>query len=130
MRPMKIVPGEDMPQKGQSWLRTFRYTPKDHKFSQVQWLVAQLVACGLADKEIAYLLGISSSTVKAHTGKIIRSLGLWRRSQLVRYIWEARIFHPEETELLLAQRLQASGQGTAKSFRVSAALDAAASLNR
>lgn len=90
----------------ESWLRSFRYTPQEHRFSEVQWLVAQLVACGLADKEIAYLLGISASTVKAHTGKIIHSMGLWRRSQLVRYIWEERQFCPEETEQLIAQRLE------------------------
>lgn len=90
----------------ESWLRSFRYAPQVHRFSEVQWLVAQLVACGLADKEIAYLLGISASTVKAHTGKIIHSMGIWRRSQLVRYIWEERQFHPEETELLIAQRLE------------------------
>lgn len=89
-----------------SWLRSFRYAPQAHSFSEVQWLVAQLVACGLADKEIAYVLGISASTVKAHTGKIIHSMGLWRRSQLVRYIWEERRFCPEETELLIAQRLE------------------------
>jgi DNA-binding CsgD family transcriptional regulator len=92
--------------KANSWLRSFRYAPQAHEFSEVQWLVAQLVACGLADKEIAYVLGVSASTVKAHTGKIIHSMGLWRRSQLVRYIWEERQFYPEEAELLIAQRLE------------------------
>ena len=92
--------------KAEPWLRSFRYAPQAHAFSEVQWLVAQLVACGLADKEIAYVLGISASTVKAHTGKIIHGMGLWRRSQLVRYIWEERRFCPEETELLIAQRLE------------------------
>lgn len=106
---MNMIPREESLTSSSSWLRTFRYKPQDHKFSRVQWLVAQLVACGLADKEIAYLLGISSSTVKAHTGKIIKSLGFYRRSQLVRYIWEARLFHPEETQQLLAQRHQSNG---------------------
>jgi DNA-binding CsgD family transcriptional regulator len=92
--------------KAASWLRSFRYAPQAHTFSEVQWLVAQLVACGLADKEIAYVLGVSASTVKAHTGKIIHSMGLWRRSQLVRYILEERQFYPEEAELLIAQRLE------------------------
>lgn len=101
---MNMIPRAEGTERDASWLRTFRYKPQSHKFSHVQWLVAQLVACGLADKEIAYLLGISSSTVKAHTGKIIKSLGFYRRSQLVRYIWEARLFHPEETQQLLAQR--------------------------
>ena len=104
-RSKALEPDPELP-KTEHWLRSFRYAPQAHAFSEVQWLVAQLVACGLADKEIAYVLGISASTVKAHTGKIIHSMGLWRRSQLVRYIWEERRFCPEETELLIAQRLE------------------------
>jgi DNA-binding CsgD family transcriptional regulator len=106
---MAMSTAEDIVNSGQSWLRTFRYAPQSIKFSQVQWLVAQLVACGMSDKEIAYILGISPSTVKAHTGKIIHTLGIWRRSQLVRYIWEGRQFDPEETELLLLRRRQRGG---------------------
>lgn len=102
----KAVEVDPEPPRAESWLRSFRYAPQAHAFSEVQWLVAQLVACGLADKEIAYVLGISASTVKAHTGKIIHSMGLWRRSQLVRYIWEERRVCPEETELLIAERLE------------------------
>lgn len=119
---MAMSAAEDIISDGQSWLRNFRYTPQSIKFSQVQWLVAQLVACGLSDKEIAYLLGISPSTVKAHTGKIIHTLGIWRRSQLVRYIWEGRQFDPEETELLLLQRRQKGGFPTDKMLESPATL--------
>ena len=53
-----LEPNPELP-RTESWLRSFRYAPQAHAFSEVQWLVAQLVACGLADKEIAYVLGIS-----------------------------------------------------------------------
>ncbi len=72
--------------------------------ASVQWLIAQLVACGLSDKEIAHLLSISSSTVKAHNTKTLRALGLARRGQLVRYVFESGMFDPEGAERLLAAR--------------------------
>ena len=44
-----------------------------------------LLAEGLAMKEIAGRLGISTKTVDAHRHKVMRKLGLSDRSELVRY---------------------------------------------
>ena len=87
-----------------SWLRNYRYAPKAVEFTPVQWLIAQLVACGASDKEIAFLLSISTSTVKAHNAKTLRALGLLRRGQLVRYIFETGQFDPEKAEAQLTLR--------------------------
>lgn len=99
----------DTPPGSEHWLRRFRYAPRPIRFSQVQWLVAQAITCGLSDKEIAFLLGISHATVKAHTGKIIQGLGFSRRTQLVRYMLETGQFDPESTEQRLALRRQTVG---------------------
>ena len=105
---MDRMPRIDDVEAGPSWLRRFRYAPQPTKFSPVQWLIAQLVACGLSDKEIAHMLGISASTVKAHNNKTMRALGLMRRGQLVRYIFESGQFDPEEAERSLQTRQQRS----------------------
>ena len=73
-------------------------------FGPVQWLVVQLTACGLSDKEIAAVVGVSTATIKAHNSKAIRMLGLSRRGQLVRYIFETGQFAPEMVEHLLELR--------------------------
>ncbi len=104
---MDRMPRETRVEAGANWLRAFRYAPQEAKFSPVQWLIAQLVACGLSDKEIAHLLSISASTVKAHNNKTMRALGLMRRGQLVRYIFESGQFAPEKAESLLAERRSA-----------------------
>lgn len=88
----------------ESWLRSFRYAPRCVKFTPVQWLIAQLVACGLSDKEIAFQLSISSSTVKAHNTKTLRALGLLRRGQLVRYLFETGQFDPDRAQRELEMR--------------------------
>jgi len=51
--------------------------------------VAQLIALGLADKEIAWHLGVSQGTVKGHVSAILRMLGLYRRTQICRYVYES-----------------------------------------
>jgi len=89
---------------GVSWLRRYRFAPQPIRFTSVQWLIAQLVACGLSDKEIAHMLAISASTVKAHNSKTMHTLGLSRRGQLVRYIFETSQFAPERAEAMLSQR--------------------------
>ncbi len=85
-------------------LRSYRYQPKRVRFSPVQMVVVQLVCCGFADKEIAFLLGVSSATVKAHMSRAIRDMGLYRRHQLVRYIFENGLFDPERAEVEIARR--------------------------
>ena len=94
----------DLFEKSVSWLRSYRYAPQSKQLSPSQWLIAQLIACGLSDKEIAFLLGVAQATVKAHNGNTLRSLGLFRRSQLVRYLWETGQFNPEAAQQSLAQR--------------------------
>ena len=102
---MDRMPREMPPEQGAAWLRSFRYAPRPVSFTPVQWLITQLIACGLSDKEIAHMLSISASTVKAHNNKTMRALGLMRRGQLVRYIFETGQFAPEEAERLLSARL-------------------------
>ena len=45
--------------------------------------VLQLVRQGLFNKQIAYELGISEPTVKAHIGAILRKLNVFSRTQIV-----------------------------------------------
>lgn len=85
-------------------LRTFRYRPKPVTLTAIQTLVVQLVCCGLADKEIAHFLGMSSSTVKSHVSRAIRDMGLFRRHQIVRYIFENGLFDPESAEARITAR--------------------------
>ena len=51
--------------------------------------VAQMVALGLADKEIAHYLSVSQGTVKGHVSMILRLLGVYRRTQICRFVYEA-----------------------------------------
>ncbi len=101
---MDRMPREMPPEQGAAWLRSFRYAPRPVSFTPVQWLITQLIACGLSDKEIAHMLSISASTVKAHNNKTMRALGLMRRGQLVRYIFETGQFEPEKAARMLAVR--------------------------
>lgn len=68
------------------------YAPKATKLEGRQLEVAQLVALGLADKEIAHYLAISQGTVKAHVSMILRVLGLYRRTQICRFVHEMGLF--------------------------------------
>ena len=77
-------------------LRNFRFHPKSGALTPTRFLVAQMVCCGLADKEIGHLLGIASQTVKFHVSQAMRTLGLQRRTQLVRYMFETNQFDPDE----------------------------------
>jgi len=85
-------------------LRSFRYEPKPARLSPMQMLVAQLVCSGLADKEIAFILGVSSATVKAHMSRAIKDMGLFRRHQLVRYVFENGLFDPETAQAEILRR--------------------------
>ena len=89
-------------------LRSFRYDPKPCRLSPMQMLVVQLVCCGLADKEIAFMLGVSSATVKAHMSRAIKDMGLYRRHQLVRYVFENGLFDPEAAQAEILRRRSAA----------------------
>lgn len=65
------------------------YAPNPVALEGRQREVAQLIALGLADKEIAYHLGVSQGTVKGHVSAILRQLGLYRRTQICRYVHES-----------------------------------------
>jgi DNA-binding NarL/FixJ family response regulator len=85
-------------------LRSYRYEPRPARLSPRQMLVVQLVCCGLADKEIAFILGVSSATVKAHMSRAIKEVGLYRRHQLVRYVFENGLFDPESAQAEILRR--------------------------
>lgn len=51
------------------------------RLSPQQTKVFQLLGDGLLNKQIAYKLGISEATVKAHVGRILETLGVTSRSQ-------------------------------------------------
>jgi DNA-binding CsgD family transcriptional regulator len=51
--------------------------------------VAMLVARGLSNKEIARELGISAATAKLHTYRIIKKLGVKRKSEVIAMILRA-----------------------------------------
>lgn len=86
------------------WLRSYRYTPIHGTLTPAQSLIAQMIACGLSDKEISYFLGVASSTVEAHNTQILRCFGLSRRNQVVRYMLESGQFDPEAAAQSLAGR--------------------------
>ncbi len=73
-------------------VRNLGYSPNPHALEGRQLQVAQLVALGLADKEIAHYLTISQGTVKGHVSTILRLLGLYRRTQICRYVHEAGLY--------------------------------------
>jgi FixJ family two-component response regulator len=59
--------------------RIARLTPRERQ-------VADLVAEGLLNKQIAYALGISEETVKVHRGRVTRKLGVDSVPALVRLL--------------------------------------------
>jgi DNA-binding NarL/FixJ family response regulator len=58
-----------------------RFTPLTHRESEI----LQLVARGLTNKQIGYLLGISEQTVKNHLTSLLRKIGAGDRTQAVVY---------------------------------------------
>jgi len=95
-------------------LRNFRFQPKSGALTPTRFLVAQMVCCGLADKEIGHLLGIASQTVKFHVSQAMRTLGLQRRTQLVRYMFETKQFDPDEATAELKLYLVEKSRKSAK----------------
>jgi DNA-binding CsgD family transcriptional regulator len=51
---------------------------------------ARLILSGSSDKEIAYRLGISVSTVSNHNGRLYRKLGVASRLELLAMGWAGR----------------------------------------
>ena len=92
---------------GKGWLRNSRYAPRPAESTSTQRIVLQLVACGLSDKDIAHFLGITCATVKAHNAAAMKILGLRRRAQMVRLVFESGWFDPETTEKALELRVRA-----------------------
>ena len=82
-------------------VRSHRYSPKSTQLTHLQWLVSQLISCGLGDKEIAFFLNLSEATVKCHSSNTLKALGLSKRTQIVRYIFETGQFDPEKASELL-----------------------------
>ena len=70
-------------------MRDLGYAPNAVQLAGRQLEVAQLVALGLADKEIAHYMSLSQGTVKGHVSMILRQLGLYRRTQICRFVYEA-----------------------------------------
>lgn len=69
-------------QRAQSVHAADRQTLAQLRLSPRQWEVANLVACGLADCEIAGKLGISENTVGDHLKAIFRQHGVHTRTAL------------------------------------------------
>ena len=93
------------------WLRSYRYAPRPAEITSTQRIVLQLVACGLSDKDIAHFLGITCATVKAHNAAAMKILGLRRRAQMVRLVFESGWFDPETAEKALELRFRARRSG-------------------
>lgn len=52
------------------------------RLTATQWRVIGYLGCGHSNKEIAYRMGISEATVKAHVGAAIARLGLTNRTEV------------------------------------------------
>lgn len=53
-----------------------------HALTEREVKVLEMVSLGLANKEIAFRLGVREGTVKAHLGSILRKLGVSSRTKL------------------------------------------------
>lgn len=75
--------------------RAIGYAPSRTPLAGRQLAVAQMVALGLADKEIALFLRVSQGTVKGTISLILHKLNLHRRTQICRYIHEMDLLPPD-----------------------------------
>ncbi len=66
-----------------------------HGLTERQWQVAQLVAQGYSNKEIAAEQSVEPSTVNSHVHEILSVLGFRRRSQIA--AWVVRE-HPKDQQ--------------------------------
>ena len=63
-----------------------RSTPSAGELTAQESRVADLVASGLSNREVAAELLISAKTVEHHLGRVYAKLGLRSRTELVRHI--------------------------------------------
>ena len=61
-----------------------------------QFKVMVMLTEGLLNKQIAYELGVSEATIKAHVTAILRKLGVYSRTQAVIMAGRLRIEHPQD----------------------------------
>lgn len=60
-----------------------RHRPQEiDRITATQWRVIGFLGCGCSNKEIAFRMGISEATVKAHVGAAIARLGLTNRTEV------------------------------------------------
>lgn len=60
-----------------------RQRPQEiERITATQWRVVGFLGCGCSNKEIAFRMGISEATVKAHVGGAIARLGLTNRTEV------------------------------------------------
>ncbi|MEM6989734.1 MAG: LuxR C-terminal-related transcriptional regulator [Myxococcota bacterium] len=69
-------------------------TPADAPLSARQLEVAQLVARGLTNDEVAVELGLSPKTIKSHLDQIYRRLDISSRAALTRWLADAGLLQP------------------------------------
>ena len=67
--------------QGSSRLHVDKEATKD--ISRSEWQIIQTVGCGMSNKEIAQIIGVSPVTVKDHVMKIFQSLGASTRAEAV-----------------------------------------------
>ncbi|MBX3248424.1 MAG: helix-turn-helix transcriptional regulator [Myxococcales bacterium] len=117
-----------------------RYNPPPsfdpRRLSAREAQVAELVARGDSNKHVAYLLGVSESTVASHLARALRKFGLRRREELAvlgRFVTFSQLSWAGETLVVQACELAASGwalRGLSEGERAVALLAAAGKSDR
>jgi DNA-binding NarL/FixJ family response regulator len=64
---------------------------RDEELSEAEWRVAELVARGLSNKEIAAELNLSYRTVENHVSRILAKKHFTNRVEIARHILDARL---------------------------------------
>jgi DNA-binding NarL/FixJ family response regulator len=90
VRPLTATPPLDP--RVATALRLAREPPVTDQLSDREKHVLQLLAAGLANKQIARRLGIAESTVKVHTGNIFRRIGVIDRTSAA--VWAEEHLEP------------------------------------
>jgi DNA-binding CsgD family transcriptional regulator len=77
--------------------RTQKRWSRGAKLTDTDARIAELVAAGMTNRDVAATLFISPKTVEAHLGHIYRKLGIRRRTELARHIGAAAVGDPPES---------------------------------